>query len=249
MHNKTTGRLGRPMRIISTFHDYYDCIQAHGQDQSLLYLRESKEVSLADLPFPTDKRLHCVYELSPERLVVGFCGKLYPLVRIPIRSTPNGKEVHCYTPDDLLRYAESTLSKKKVAAYTRKLPKRRTWRKEFSLTNLRYNVENFFDTMAAEADRHGKLFEALGVPIFLVDFANRRGWPNTKWVVKTNPRLESLEFYRVLDRYTAFQELAMYLGAQAQPEKPIPEVPDKVMIGAKGFDKYSFRKDPTKHKQ
>lgn len=32
------------------------------------------------------------------------------------------------------------------------------------------------------------------------------------------------------------------------PEKQIPAVPDKVMVGAKGFDKWSFRKPPSKRR-
>ena len=53
-------------------------------------------------------------------------------------------------------------------------------------------------------------------------------------------------FYRVFDTYTAAQEVEMYVGSKASPEKTIPAIADKVMASAKGFDKYSFRKDKSK---
>ena len=47
-----------------------------------------------------------------------------------------------------------------------------------------------------------------------------------------------------MDTYTAYQEIQMLLGNLAQPNKPIPEIPDKDMVSIKGFDKWSFRKPP-----
>jgi len=48
------------MRIVSEFRDYYDCIQAMGQDRSLVYVKISKEVDCSYrgvnspvYPFPT----------------------------------------------------------------------------------------------------------------------------------------------------------------------------------------------------
>jgi hypothetical protein len=60
--------------------------------------------------------------------------------------------------------------------------------------------------------------------------------------------LKDFEFYRKIDTYTAFQELAMFWGGLAQPNRPIPDVTDKDMVTAKGFNKWSFRKEPTKKK-
>jgi hypothetical protein len=62
-----------------------------------------------------------------------------------------------------------------------------------------------------------------------------------------NACLKDLEFFRIVDPYTAFQEIAMFLGGLAVPLKPIPHVDDKTMVEAKGFDKkWSFRKEPQK---
>jgi hypothetical protein len=58
-----------------------------------------------------------------------------------------------------------------------------------------------------------------------------------------------LEFYRVFDPYQAYQEVAMWLSNQAVPIKPIPEMSDEIKAESKGFNKFSFRKDPSSKKR
>jgi hypothetical protein len=61
-----------------------------------------------------------------------------------------------------------------------------------------------------------------------------------------NPKLKDWQFYRIVDTYTAYQEVFMYLGSLAVPLKEIPEISDKIMRDAKGFDEWSFKKPPSK---
>jgi hypothetical protein len=61
-----------------------------------------------------------------------------------------------------------------------------------------------------------------------------------------NDCLEPLKFVRVFDPYTAYQEIYMFVCNTAMPDKPIPKVSDADMVTAKGFDKWSFRKEPRK---
>ena len=44
----------------------------------------------------------------------------------------------------------------------------------------------------------------------------------------------------------SFQELFQWHSNLASPEKEIPYIDDKTMAEAKGFNKYSFRKDKSK---
>ena len=80
----------------------------------------------------------------------------------------------------------------------------------------------------------------------------RHGRAQRRWRWKTqakivyNACLKDLEFFRLFDTYTAFQEISMFLGGLAVPLKEIPHVPDKIMVGAKGFDQWSFRKPPQR---
>ena len=74
------------MRIKSKFKDYYDGAMSYGQDHSLLCLREVKSANTDNYPFPTIYRSSWDFEapknFSFSQGVVGFCGKVYPFIKI-----------------------------------------------------------------------------------------------------------------------------------------------------------------------
>ena len=72
----------------------------------------------------------------------------------------------------------------------------------------------------------------------------RDGKHSREYKIVYNECLKELEFFRLMDTFTAYQELQMYFGAMAQPNRPVPQVSDKDMISIKGFDNWSFRKPP-----
>lgn len=61
-----------------------------------------------------------------------------------------------------------------------------------------------------------------------------------------NDNLSQFNFQTVKDSFTAFQDIYTYLGGKASPEKEIPPISNEDKILAKGFDKYSFRKDKSR---
>ena len=65
------------------------------------------------------------------------------------------------------------------------------------------------------------------------------GWKE-RWEDRVQCLLEGPGFFRLFDTYTAFEEIAMFLGGLAVPLKEIPEVPDKIMVGIKGFDQWKL---------
>lgn len=78
---------------------------------------------------------------------------------------------------------------------------------------------------------------------------DRFGRIESRGVLIKNPILSDFGFHRQLDSYTATQEIEMYLGRLAYNDTPpMPVGSDKVIAESKGFDKYSFRKLPTKKK-
>jgi hypothetical protein len=60
----------------------------------------------------------------------------------------------------------------------------------------------------------------------------------------TNPRLSEIGFQRILDPYTAYQELSMWTDNLAVHEgnREPKGMTDKLKAESKGFDKWSFRK-------
>lgn len=67
----------------------------------------------------------------------------------------------------------------------------------------------------------------------------------SKHVCYTYPRLADLEFYKVVSPWDAYQELSMFLGNIAAPDRVPVTIPDKDRIQQHGFDmKYGFRTRP-----
>lgn len=242
----------RAMRIKSKFHDYYDCMQANYAPHPF-YLREQKYIYPNERGYlgvgytnsynPTD-----IYQY---RNVIGFCGKVYPFVEFNYINYSEGisKTYFCYSVEDISNMVEQIANKDQLAYYS--AGNNDNWRKARQLKwprNLTVKHTKFNFVYQNTGNQIGKdlipLFERFKAPIFLSSSKPRDG--EDKPYLLLNPCLKDYEFYRIFDTYRAFQELEMYLGNLAAPEKPIPAVSDKDMIMAKGFDKFSFRKDKSK---
>ncbi len=59
-----------------------------------------------------------------------------------------------------------------------------------------------------------------------------------------NALLRPLNFAKVKDPYTAFQEIAMWVSNLAAPQKDMPIISNKMKIATHGFDEWSFRREP-----
>ncbi len=244
------------MKIVSDFHDYYDVVQASGQDQSLVYLRTRKEVELnrGNYPFPLFEGT-ARYEFRPRgvplvQFVVGFCGKVYPILHLSCqrRSDPKPITEFCYTLSDVDNFVESNFKRVQVETYRSK-PRR--WRfagNQWPSNQRRERFQEFFDAFAANRSTFARIFLENTCPIFVASSWWSDGKRNREYKIVYNECLKELDFFKVIDTYTAFQELQMFMGGMARPNKPIPQIPDKDMVSIKGFDEWSFRKPPQSGK-
>ena len=241
------------MRIVSDFHDYYGTVQATGQDQTVVYLRTKKEVKLNrnSFPFPVFEGTrwpldHPLQEGVPVvQSVVGFCGKVYPILRLSHQrqSAQSPNVALCYTLAEVDAFIEHHCKQREIETYR---SKPRGWRfgHYWPRDQRREKFEEFFDGYATKQAAFGQLFLDSRSPILVASTWCSTGRPYRKYKIVYNDCLKELEFFRLIDTFTAYQELQMYFGAMAQPNKPIPQVSDKDMISIKGFDKWSFRKPP-----
>ena len=223
------------MRIISSFHDYYDGVQAQGQDQSLIYLRKRNVVDLkkTNYLFPRMGAIYSSSKLKVHTWIVGFCGKIYTVLNVGKRRWDEDDELLCYSLDEVDTFVKTHFNNKEVDGYNKKSKiTNRKWTGEYT----RRNFERFFTKCKQQQTQYVHVFP-LGCPIFVASITMRDS------TITYNDSLKKLEFFRIFDTYSAFQEISMYLGSQAKPNKSIPKVSDKDMVMAKGFDKYSFRKD------
>lgn len=210
------------MRIKSSFNDFYDIGQKFGQDD-ILYIRERK-VFESPTPF---KPYDYIEELQFRWYTIGFCGIKYKI----LHELNSGRYLSKIEELDILIKEHKKHIKE---AYWSNTHYRYLSRKNF-IRKFNFEEENWRGIITSLKKTFS--YEKYQAPIYVIH-------PNNSIVV--NDCLRPLKFYRIKDPYTAYQELHQYLSNIAKPEKPIPHISDKIMAEAKGFDKYSFRKDKSK---
>jgi hypothetical protein len=201
---------------------------SHGVDQSLLYVRNEEVVSLPDHQrFPYFVH-DWIGNVTVYTHVIGFCGKIYPCLQIRSR--------FCHTPESVDEVLKEVLSDHQFESYTRD-------EQYFGLAGFltkQKGVRRFFEECKKKESDYTKYFEDKRCPIFVATKMRNR------WEVAYNALLNRLEFYRVFDPFRAFQEVRMFMSNMAMPEKPLPQLDDVTLAESKGYNKWSFRKEPTK---
>ena len=247
------------MRIRSNFKDYYDCIQRLGQDQELIFNRFSSIVELERTACPYigngpgyhDGDMYC------DSIAIGFCGKVYIAVRMKKSYYDNG--IWCHSANAVDAFIANNYNKKEQNYYFGRKPLRNR-RQQLWHGHTQRSIKNFFkDNPPKQTDKKfiehscaiycetGWTPAYIGGPVGEPRTPGRRAHLS---YLTINPQLKRFNFAKVLDPYTAYQELQMYVANMAMPNKPIPEISDKDMLEIKGFDpKWSFRKEPTKKKR
>jgi hypothetical protein len=209
------------MRIISKEHDYYDGVMGLGMDRTLIYKRERVEISPNKIPtslkemyyhFPYTIRTMGCPELS--KRVVGFCGRLYPCIRVI--------DTNCYTYEALLEIANV-------------LPL--GVRKPY-LATIQGAAAPFKKSLCGPIEDRGDLFHSLASPTFVLYWES---YSSPKLVL--NPLLKLEGFHRLLDSHSTYMEISQYLGGVlGQGAREVgPTGDDKVLRDSKGFDENSFR--------
>jgi len=240
------------MYIISKNKDYYDgVVGTTGVDKTIVYEREPvieedphkfiepftarKSWSRRDrTPFNTFQSSYpikrsSIYEAS-SGFIVGFCGKLY----IGWKFYREVTNEHYNTDMETFITYDLEFIKKEVV--------NRSWE-----GNLINDIDYILGYNPME------IFRKLKTPIFIYDSDYDRKFIKRyrrNDVLITNPTLKDYEFYKVMDSYTAFQEIQMFIGGVLGiGEKEIVEVEDKYKIAQHGFDNNSFRRSKANGKK
>lgn len=216
------------MLIVSKFHDYYDVGMKMGVDKTCVYQRETsvpKKGFLALYKYGSVDRWNGA--------VLAFCGKFYPFV---YHETHGTIDRYVWTLEEAL---------------TIEFPKSRyrhgSWN-EYELSSPQGMSKFFGQTY----ENLSSIFHEYRTPVFGFDpvLGRRYSWTKDEKyrALKINPRLEEIEFYKVKDPITAYQDIYMFMsGVIGAPPKPPEPVDDKIKAAAKGHDgPYSFKKPPGK---
>lgn len=234
------------MRIIADAKDYFDCMQATDEDHKTLYIRSPGTIQLKDkwlFPHVATGKLYWRQSGVATKIhIVGFCGKIYPVVHLSRwdSSFTSTIQRYCHSMVHVDNYMSHNLAHKELEEYLDKSKKNRAY---WGFNSERQFVfQEFFDECAKQAAAFPQLFEKR--PIFVATRHTRNESELTY-----DALLKPLEFFRVMSPPQAYQELTMFLNNLAVPMKPIPKLDDVTLAESKGFDRFSFRQDPIRKRK
>ncbi|WP_291727604.1 hypothetical protein [Bernardetia sp.] len=243
------------MKIVSKYKDYYDSVVAYGQDSETLYIRHTEKRVLKNvgslkgfLPIYLDEIVvHHNETYEVHQIVIGFCGKLYPCILLKSIGLKQFKNKVFYSAQDLDEYFDKLTSSNKHIEFV-----------EYYDQGVRPSLselEKYFENIAYAKD-YTNWFTSINCPVFTInnklfkkeDYENVR--LNNEFPVEANSKLKDLEFYKVKDAFTCFQEISQFIsGVLADKETKSSEISNLDKIRKRGFDeKYSFRKESKKNK-
>ena len=236
------------MRIISKFQDYYDIGMSYGQDQTLIYDRVPLETIIEDNAYGERQNLfqdgcrsrgHSL-GIDHERFVVGFCGKTYMCYRLEavIPSTPYALSTkvftYAYSAQAVKLFVQAYMSNSYFQSYMKPVPKG-YWRTSFKHEHIVRRFDEF----------NGSAFENYFLETKTVLFIADRKSGKKETIITKDACLKDISFYKVIDPYTAYQEIAMFIGGVLGIGEPhMIDISNEDMRDAKGFNDKSFKTRP-----
>lgn len=233
------------MLIVSKFHDYYDTALAHGIDKTCVYNRTTEKIKTTN----DDRVLDCKawhkkgddpYRNKESEFlfqaIVGVAGELHPLLYHMFIDPDDGASTFMYDAESCKDFLDENFPE------TRAHDNEKSFRWRWQMDMSDGAIEEFFE-LEEDHKRFQRIFLDHKVPIFIARRAR------SYVVIETNPMLKDYGFMKVKDPYTAMQDIHMYLsGVIGMADRDTAEVGNDDRIKQRGFDKYSFRRDPTKRK-
>jgi hypothetical protein len=237
------------MRIISDFKDYYDSGAVYGIDKTRVFVRSKVKMNASVIGMPNLRKMSMWFvrsdkwisrEERPQRLsFVGFCGKIYPFLDTNYTYGGQRERLHEHQQFNI---------NKIVDAFGGTVNPRNGYRK-WTGNDKKYVAKrraDFLDKLnsLANAQWMTSAFIKINSPAFLLEEEEE------DYVITANPILKDLGFYRMVDTVTAWQAVEQYVsnilvGDRMPEPKPITDVQ---RAETHGFDKWSFRKEPTDRK-
>lgn len=253
------------MKIITTYHDYYDGVAKSYNDDGIIYNRDTKILS-HDFKCDADiANIQNIYYRKTEGVknfngifgrqlaFLGVAGKIYPVYQYKngFNSIDNVGQFKS-SPSDF-SFNKQLQQNLKDTIYLNQL-KHDEWnfgydyRKNTNTKILEKRIERINNFVERNINSLTSIFIKYDTPTFLlfplhyqnsmVDSAN----PIRNLV--TNPCLKDFNFQSQVDAVQVYQQISMFLTNDLVKEKQ-PKIPvgtDVELAESKGFDKWSFRK-------
>lgn len=219
------------MRIISKFHDYYDSLMSHGD--SIVYVREKLEIPIKQVKSNEIRSFNSSLGYHEPINHIFFCGKHYKCVRIdiPDKTQPivNVNPIS-YVKITKCFYSLEHLEKVKTL-----------------LDNYKFYEKFFIEDKPRRLSKYFKR-ESVKIPDLNIYYQSPIVMLERDRNITINSSLKEFEFFKVKNVSQAFQEIEMYISNNlVNDETNMAQVAPEHRKGAR-FDKWSFRKLPTKRK-
>jgi hypothetical protein len=210
------------MRIIGG-RDYYDSATSFGVDKTVVYNRKSQFGKIEE--FENNgfifilHRIDISYSEFFYPILVFFAGKLYTGYRFDGYYSENSYTVWSY--DELMSILNIKYPYYNIQNYKLKMIKDH-FDLKITKSQLDYLIKN-------------------KITILTFDIEN---YHDGYMVTIENSNLKNHQFYKVLDPYTAFQEISMWVGGVLtnNPPKMVEITDERVILVKHGMDHTSFRK-------
>jgi len=261
------------MRIISKNNDYYDSVQAYGQDQTLVYKRVKEDLtfdtitkacglgaiqndqygaSIAapfmrylghDIPDPFSRGSSWRFGLWHQRGLV-HVKKL--MVGFCGQWFPCLKVAERGGAESMRDTPPHFKTQFYYASNINSLNEISPW---LHKERVDYHLKWMKDFLSLSLLDKTEPFHALQTPIIVVDVDDwgRRRFRSDEVVAKKDAVLADIQFYRHVDAFSAFQTVEQFLSGVlgvGQPETV--EISDRDRRDGKGFDDWSFKRRPQK---
>lgn len=224
------------MRILSPIHDYFDGALANsgGGDKTILFLRNPSEENIVGLGCGWPHVPYIKSNLHIDFGIVGFCGLIYPYIRIKTWDTNPD-----HTSSELLNvkdrnYYDFEEAKNILQGMEVKISATHGYFHFISLST----IEEFFKRAKAN-EILKQLFREKQVAYFHIRPDGQNGAKVELYCI-----LKTHEFYRVFSVTEAYQQVEMFITNTLAPrDNPYEEpISDVLHAQKKGFDEWSFRK-------
>ncbi len=256
------------MIIKSPFKDYYDHCVGYGIDKAVVFERESETAQVRNCRRGESPLSNAVLDIASQcsqlidnlaelrsgyfsPIVVGFCGRFYVGLKSYVIDDHRLNLQRVNALRVLLNDAERKIT----------VPRFQWGEKDFSADEFirDWGSSGYFTlarrsgakTLSEWFERNAHQLEVDRQDVFfkhnLVSFVYERHLGYRGVSVTLNPVLIDYSFQRRIDGITAFQEVSMHVASlhSAKARQPEP-ITDELRAMSKGFDKRSFRKEPSR---
>lgn len=257
------------MKIISKFKDYYDGVGRFNYgtiERDDMYIRKTKAFCKNN-----GDDLACIYDRLSffdfrtkfarnyytrdgwiSLIQVIFCGKAYTIAIVPNL----GKKLLDLDKQPVLYLTSFKQVEEFVNKYQVKgkydddvtLERTRGWLSRGTSIKDSWNTFKDEDALAINLEYKSPvvIFSKSGY----VSNRYEEDLKHNQYVAVVNPVLSEIHFQKHVDTYTAYQELSMFVGSVlTSSDDAMINISDKDRIQQHGFDKWTFRKQPTKKRK